>query len=146
MTNNHPMGIFEDYTGPDKSLKKLTNQQVFDKVAAHLLTQKRRAQVDSRCKYRAVLDNGEVLKCAAGCLIPDEEYTPNFEGKTVYGHISSEGGWSFEGAVQNVAFLFALQTIHDMHPPEEWLVEFATLAQKSFFGLPLDCSVLDQFK
>ena len=63
----------------------MNQQEIFDKVASHLITQGVQAnhrpllnQGDSypSCAYRG--DNGTM--CAAGCLIPDEEYKPEFEG------------------------------------------------------------------
>jgi hypothetical protein len=59
----------------------MNQQEIFDKVASHLITQGVQA-VRNRwvgypsCAYRG--DNGTM--CAAGCLIPDEEYNPEFEG------------------------------------------------------------------
>lgn len=56
-----------------------------DKIEKHLIQQKARAvQIDpdpskSRCQYRT--DSG--LMCAAGCLIPDEMYNPEIEGRNV---------------------------------------------------------------
>ena len=56
-----------------------TLQEVFDIVSKHLLKQNERSGFsDDSCSYRG--PNG--LKCAAGILIPDEEYTfDSFEGK-----------------------------------------------------------------
>lgn len=45
-------------------------QTVFNKVAIHLLKQKKKSQFGATCLYRS---RGG-LKCAAGCLIPDEQY------------------------------------------------------------------------
>lgn len=64
-----------------KNLHEATAQQVFTQVATHLLTQKERSFViDDRgeelCAYRG--DNG--LKCAAGCLISNDEYNPIMDG------------------------------------------------------------------
>ena len=62
----------------------VNQQEIFDKVASHLITQGVQAtyrplinQGDSypSCAYRG--DNGTM--CAAGCLIPDEEYEKDFE-------------------------------------------------------------------
>lgn len=53
-------------------------QEIFNKVAAHLLTQGRPAREEDRCRYRTT--NG--LSCAVGCLIPDELYSPSFEGES----------------------------------------------------------------
>ena len=63
-------------------------QWIFDKVAAHLLIQKEKSEDFSRidqygkpeCRYR----NADGLKCAVGCLIPDELYTSIIEGAGVH--------------------------------------------------------------
>lgn len=57
-----------------------TFQEVFDIVSKHLLKQKVKSAakihpVKNMCKYRG--PNG--LKCAAGILIPDEEYTQDMD-------------------------------------------------------------------
>lgn len=60
----------------------MNHQQIFDKVAAHLLKQNVRSTSSERhgyCQYRG--DGG--MMCAAGCLIPDDLYKPELEGKTV---------------------------------------------------------------
>lgn len=62
-----------------KTLPNASAQQVFDQVAAHLLTQKEKAKQFNTCKYR-VEHRDKVLKCAAGCLIGDDEYEGCFEG------------------------------------------------------------------
>ena len=58
-----------------KTLGQATAQEVFDQVSSHLLTQMKKSinpKNPSLCVYHA--DSG--LKCAAGCLISDDEYTP----------------------------------------------------------------------
>lgn len=52
-------------------------QEIFDRVARHLLTQKERSVTRGRCRYRGA----QGLKCAIGCLIPDELYRVDMEGK-----------------------------------------------------------------
>jgi hypothetical protein len=64
-----------------KEIEIMNQQEIFDKVASHLITQGvkatyRRSGGYPSCAYRG--DNGTM--CAAGCLIPDEEYNPEFEG------------------------------------------------------------------
>lgn len=66
-----------------KTLADATEQEVFDQVAKHMLTQNKRSK-DIRgelsydgCLYRSP----DGLKCAAGCLIADDEYDPKFEKK-----------------------------------------------------------------
>lgn len=61
-----------------------------DKIEQHLITQKARAvqyrfpddeeNKISRCQYRT--SDGKM--CAAGCLIPDDKYTAEMEGGTVF--------------------------------------------------------------
>jgi len=62
----------------------MNKADVFYFVIAHLRAQnKRAANENGSCFYRTP----EGLKCAAGCLITDEEYNPEFEG-SVWGTIA----------------------------------------------------------
>ncbi|ANS05321.1 hypothetical protein [uncultured Mediterranean phage] len=63
---------------------KFTKQQTFNKIGKHLLTQLEVASSGTMCRYRA--DYG--LMCAAGAIIPDDEYTEEMEGNAV-NHIHS---------------------------------------------------------
>ena len=66
----------------------MTHQEIFDEVAAHLLTQKKQAVNDEGvCLYRT--PSG--LSCAVGCLIPDDLYTPAIETGTPGNWHSGEG-------------------------------------------------------
>lgn len=56
----------------------ITGQELFDIIATHLITQTG-LSIDERGKYLYRGPNG--LKCAAGFLIPDEDYIPEMEGK-----------------------------------------------------------------
>jgi hypothetical protein len=59
----------------------MTKADIFYRVIAHLRAQGVQAKNEQgSCRYRTP----EGLKCAAGCLILDEEYTPEFEGKSWY--------------------------------------------------------------
>lgn len=54
----------------------MTAQEIFDKVATHLATQKVASfERFQGCLYRG--PNGTM--CAVGCLIPDSAYSPDFE-------------------------------------------------------------------
>jgi hypothetical protein len=86
-------------------------QEAFDKVAEHLLLQGKRSENPNICLYRGP----DGTKCAIGCLISDEDYTPNMEPKSVEelinsGMLSSELS-SFMG--ENINFFRELQRIHD---------------------------------
>ena len=60
------------------NLNQAAPQEVFDQIVTHLLTQNKQSKYykDLRtfCAYRS----GD-LKCAAGCLIDDDEYSPEME-------------------------------------------------------------------
>lgn len=94
-----------------KTLATAKPQEVFDQVANHMMTQKARSKARSSveegnvffCAYRS---NG--LKCAAGCLIADDEYRPYFE-KSSWIKLVEQGVVS-----DNCSKLIReLQTIHD---------------------------------
>lgn len=105
-----------------KTLHLATAQEVFDQVKTHLLTQMERS-VDfiSYNKYRS--HNG--LKCAAGCLIADDEYTMDMEGRI----------WS-SLVIENIipdyhAILIRdLQFLHDCYQPPEWEERLEKVAKK----------------
>lgn len=104
-----------------------TDQEIFDTVARHLLNQgKRSAVVDSDiggngCRYRT--DDG--LMCAVGCLINDEAYAPDLEGKPSW---SPEVRFALRESGINLGFnrdktsdlLGDLQQLHDDTPPDDW--------------------------
>lgn len=95
---------------------KLSNQEVFN-VVWERAKDKRQAKKEEGwpvCWYRMGEDpNG--LACFAGALIPNEEYSPQFElNGAVYAN-----PW-FSDHVEDIEFLGELQTIHDGYIPEEW--------------------------
>ena len=107
----------------------MNRQEIFDKVANHLLTQNAQAEtfvsnesgaVYNICAYRT--DDG--LKCAVGCLIPDELYSFKLEGiGTVSPDFPKEIFTSIFGenySELDTYFLRCLQHIHDFHDPSEW--------------------------
>lgn len=62
-----------------------SQQEIFDTIVTHLRKQGVRA-VDpetGKCCYRTSDEYGRILKCAVGCLIPDDKYTLNIEGAGV---------------------------------------------------------------
>jgi hypothetical protein len=99
----------------------MTHQEIFNKVARHLLVQNKEAMDDKlTCMYR----NDDGLKCAIGCLIPDELYTPDIEGTGI-----NDGGGDEVWAIlvqagfnkeEDEELLSALQWLHDGQPPETW--------------------------
>lgn len=115
---------------------EMTQQEVFDKVATHLLKQNARSVVpesafDSgeRCMYRG--DEGRM--CAAGCLILDQHYTTDLEAKT---SISTDvrNALIASGVPAGATGLVSeLQRLHDDFSPEEWPERLAANAAE--FGL-----------
>lgn len=94
-----------------KTLPQATEQEVFNQVAVHLLTQNDKSFIDGGCAYRG--DNN--LKCAAGCLIADDEYDEKMEdldwyNMTLYGHAPKE----------HRSIIHRLQKVHDNYHPREW--------------------------
>ena len=102
-------------------------QAIFDTVAVHLLTQNKPSvsKMSNKCMYRS--DEG--LKCAIGCLIPDEKYSPAFEGRTISGH----GATTMLPDVYKNAdlnFLTELQHLHDCRIPSSWKKELYYFASQ----------------
>jgi hypothetical protein len=119
----------------------LSNQEIFDKVSKHLLTQMKKSMSGETCLYRG--PNG--LKCAIGALIPDEFYDEAMESSCAFpktphhqdamsraalrvGRLSGYlpvAGWDKEYS----DFLDALQNIHDSFEPEQWKEKLQQFAQ-----------------
>lgn len=73
--------IYNDINNP---VSKWSDQQLFDYVAEHLLTQGVQASDQyGTCCYRD--DSGK--SCAVGCLIPNALYNEEFEGMAVLGFV-----------------------------------------------------------
>lgn len=108
-----------------KTLDAATEQEVFDQVAEHLLKQNAQSKYARGCAYRG--DGG--LKCAAGCLIADDEYSEEFENL----------GWSKlirnnpKFPKRHSGLILGLQVIHDTYPPNCWPFYLQELAKK--YGL-----------
>lgn len=99
----------------------LTDQQIFDRVAVHLIEQGEPSLAYagvSLCMYRG----GEGRMCAVGRLIPDNAYDPDMERKSVLDLFNE-----FPRAMQVAGLewrqrwlLQALQDVHDNHNPKDW--------------------------
>lgn len=101
----------------------MTPQEVFDKVAKHLLTQKAKSQAtdNDTCMYRG--ENG--LKCAVGVLIEDDEYSPRMEMGigSLLASTQSPGVCPpsvYKRLRPHSMLLKDLQHIHDGDPVEAW--------------------------
>lgn len=105
----------------------MTKQQLFDRVASHLIRQNVRSVTeDGTCMYRG--PNG--LRCAIGCLIPDEKYHEDFEESTV----SSEDRIRKAAGVRRGDELFLAQDLQFIHDSSisgiEWPYRLRTVARK----------------
>lgn len=139
-----------------------SKQETFDTVAKHLLTQKVRSfkqeagssdPYEGLCMYRGP----DGTKCAAGCLIPDEDYKPEWEGAIVSHKLpaptiaNSEPTSNYRSSIalsacisglgHDVTLVRRLQMIHDQRLPEQWKAALARLASDD----GLNDSVLDAF-
>lgn len=103
----------------------MTDQEAFDTVTHHLLTQMEKSMLLGRCRYRGRAG----LKCAVGCLIPDEDYSPMLEGKDIPTLQSLElFPMSLHGL--KLELLVDLQLIHDGCEPEKWHGRLSEIAGK----------------
>ena len=93
-----------------KTLPQATKEEVFEQVKNHLLKQNERSLYEESCKYKS----GE-LKCAAGCLIADDEYNKVREGLT-WNDLVRDG----VAPETHQKLIYDLQLIHDEYYPHEW--------------------------
>ncbi len=108
-----------------KTLPQATAQEVFDQITQHLLKQGKAARSDTgACRYRVETQEG-VLRCAAGCLIADDEYTSEFEDNAWHSLVVDR-----EVPNEHVTLIKALQRIHDAYPSYDWSKLFVRLAIK----------------
>ncbi len=116
--------------------EKLTSQTAFNKIANHLIEQGCPALDDCKCKYRLTLLEGKILKCAIGCLIPDNLYHPDMEGKrvgTLFGTYPK-----LKELLNQVKYqlLFDLQDVHDSGIPENWKKQLIVTAGRYKLEIP----------
>jgi hypothetical protein len=106
---------------------------MFLAVANHLLHQGRRAvDENNECVYLS--EDG--LKCAAGCLLPEEHYDEDIEGayvtdEQVIEHFNMAGVNLREQA--NLDLIRKLQTVHDDSDPKDWYDKLMDIAADESF-------------
>ncbi len=130
-----------------------TPQSLFDAVARHLLTQRACSYLPkdhpandagNGCAYRG--ENG--LRCAIGALIPDDRYSPEFEGLTVrtFGQEAAmlRAAASLPDDRDDPLNMLAasLQRIHDGTHPNAWARDLRAAAER----YSLDPAVLGEFE
>ena len=117
-----------------KTLPQATAQEVFDQITQHLIRQGKAAKsATGACRYRVETAEG-VLKCAAGCLIADDEY--NREWENTYWPVLVEDKFVPDS---HERLIYKMQTIHDCRSPREWIRSFHEIAAEvslTFTPLP----------
>ena len=103
-----------------KTLPQATAQEVFEQVAKHLIKQNAKAQNDYKsCKYR----HGD-LKCAAGCLIAEDEYNEDIMECNGWGRLVTR-----DIVPENHDDLICdLQKVHDKKETNTWKEELIKVA------------------
>ena len=106
-----------------KTLPQATAQEVFDQITQHLLQQGKAAIFSTgACCYRAEV-HGEVLKCAAGCLIADDEYDESWENTDWPSLVADKFAPD-----SHERLIYRMQGIHDCKSPREWSKSFHEIA------------------
>lgn len=108
--------------------KKMTDQEIFETSATHLLKQGRRSlnnfslpDVSWVCAYRG----RSGLKCAIGILIPDDKYRASMENMDVR-ELFTKFDPGFYG---KLSLLSTLQQIHDSDEPSYWKTSLRSLGK-----------------
>ena len=111
----------------------LTLQGVWDVVTSHLMKQGERCTTpDGVPQYR----NYRGLCCAVGCLIPDNLYKQDFEGKGLSPLLrtcTAEAVFGEPADKPVLQLLGELQFVHDASPVAEWPAKLTLLKEK--YGL-----------
>lgn len=109
----------------------MTKQETFDTVAAHLLKQGKRSMSGPRtCLYRGP----DGMKCAVGCLIPDDLYRSSLEGIAVVDilsdEVTTEVGRLMKSLGHDLTLCGELQWLHDQIEPDLWEGHLKVLASR----------------
>lgn len=119
-----------------------SDQDIFDKVVNHLRYQgqkswvnkeaaKKLFDIDTKEKALCVYRSPGGKRCAAGILIPDDQYSSSMEGMIFeqvlnkYPQIDNDGSLK-----ENLGLITELQSIHDTDSCVEWESRFKLLADK----------------
>jgi hypothetical protein len=106
-----------------------TKQETFDKVVNHLRQQNCKAQIEqdghTKCAYHG--QNGTM--CAAGCLIPDDEYHYYFEGNSI--SFCSQLLYLIGNKLgHDIELVSSLQSVHDRYDVSDWENELKNVANR----------------
>jgi len=123
--------------------ERLNKQEVFDKVASHLLTQNARSvgiEYDegvagettayTKCMYRGKNN----MMCAAGCLIPDDVYNRTGMENMNWGAVSHAFFNELDKVIDVKGTQHLVENLQDMHDifedPKEWPERLLGIAQR----------------
>lgn len=118
----------------------MNRQEIFNRIATHLITQNARAIAgkdvmgEPKCAYRGA----DGTKCAVGCLIADEAYRPELEGKNCEASIVVDAlaKSGIPVSFEDGEFLREIQRIHDFAEPADWPSELADFGKDNRLSLP----------
>lgn len=130
-------------------MRRLTVQQVFDRVARHLLEQGKKSLTvagSNPKNYTCLYRGPGGTKCAVGAIIPDELYCKEIDNLDEPAAVMPGGGVSddSDGLLQQIlweagvpadgyALLDKLQDVHDGYDVEQWPQQLREVAGR--FGL-----------
>lgn len=119
----------------------MNKQEIFNRIAVHLLSQKDRSVDDSVDDYQCVYRGPGGIKCAIGCLITDDAYTDKLENNNIYDYkVQSaliKSGVIDRADASVIDFLARMQEIHDDTDVVDWKRALIALAKK--FKLDFSC-------
>ena len=107
----------------------MTNQEAFETMVRHLRKQgEKSVNAKGTCVYRGP----KALRCAVGCLIPDDQYKRSFEGET------AECIAKKVPALSDIepGILSEMQSIHDDCDVSQWEEGFKGVARYCKLTLP----------
>jgi hypothetical protein len=106
----------------------MTDQEIFDKVSAHLLQQNKPAMEDDSCRYRT----SDGLSCAVGCLIAPEVYSEDLEGQLTcsYAVRAALRDSGIGTTYKTLTLLCRLQGLHDKVSTHQWPEELPKIAKE----------------
>jgi hypothetical protein len=116
----------------------MNNQEVFNRVVTHLRAQGRKSVAGLGsdrpfCLYRG--DDG-ASSCAVGCLIPDDVYTPEMEGRGIDELVEQFCVIEQLFAGVEYSLLKDLQHLHDTRDVEDWEGSFRFVARNHGLTVP----------
>ena len=134
----HPLTLCDDACMTEaKSI-----QEVFDHITSSLLVQGRKSKSDDswQCRYQGAMGD----KCAVGHCIPDDMYSPNLEGATVFrpkiwaatipftgwDDVQNDGYLFVNSKDERVRFMGDMQYIHDQCNVWDWPDHFERIASE----------------